>query len=326
MMIIRHEHIYEQIAVPSCHASTILKLKDGTLLAAWFAGQQERSPDVTIWFSRNVNGVWEAPRTAVPNIGIPCWNPVLFQKDEHTTWLFYKRGGRCSVWKTMLTVSRDSGRSWSEPVELTEDEKSIGRGPVKNKILVTKSGKILAPASMEQGPWRCFIDYFDGEDWNIKSIPPPVESIPNEVTGEGDKPKGINMIQPSLWEYPDGHIHALMRTNKERIYRSDSTDDGMTWSISRPTDVANNNSGIDCVRADNGNVYLVCNPVAKDWGARSPLTLFVSKDNGDHFERLLDLETESGEFSYPAIIADGNRLYITYTWNRKRIALAEIEV
>lgn len=57
--ILRHEHIYEQIAVPSCHVSTILKLKDGTLLAAWFAGQQERSLDVTIWFSRKVNGVWE---------------------------------------------------------------------------------------------------------------------------------------------------------------------------------------------------------------------------------------------------------------------------
>lgn len=105
-----------------------------------------------------------------------------------------------------------------------------------------------------------------------------------------------------------------------------STDDGMTWSISRPTDVANNNSGIDCMRADNGNVYLVCNPVARDWSARSPLTLFVSKDNGEHFERLPDLETENGEFSHPAIVADGNRLYVTYTWNRKRIAFAEIEV
>lgn len=317
-MIIRHEHIYEKIAVPSCHASTILKLNDGTLLAAWFAGQKEGSPDVTIWFSRNANGYWETPKPAVPNIGIQCWNPVLFQKDANTTWLFYKRGGCCSVWETMLTVSTDNGRSWSEPTKLTEDEGFIGRGPVKNKILVTKSGKILAPASIEQGPWRCFVDYFDGSNWNIKSIPPPID--------EGDTHKGLNMIQPTLWEYPDGHIHALMRTNKGRIYRSDSTDDGMTWGNSRPIDIANNNSGIDCVRANNGNVYLLCNPISMDWGERSPLTLFVSNDNGDHFEKLLDLETEHGEFSYPAIIADGNRLYVTYTWNRETIAFAEIAI
>ncbi|MBR2460086.1 MAG: exo-alpha-sialidase [Clostridia bacterium] len=326
MKIITHEHIFEQIAVPSCHASTILKLKDGTLLAAWFAGQREGATDVTIWFSRKVNGAWVAPEVAVPNIGIQCWNPVLFQRDEDTVWLFYKRGGCCSVWRTMLTVSKDSGKTWSEPTELTEDRSSIGRGPVKNKVLVTRSGNILAPASIEQGPWRCFIDHFDGEKWSMKAIPAPTEPE-NVAQADGeDNRKGIGMIQPTLWEHPKGHIHALMRTNRGLIYRSDSDDDGLTWSVARPTDMANNNSGIDCVRADDGNVYLLCNPVSKDWGERSPLTMFVSRDNGDSFEKLLDLETEKGEFSYPAVIAEGNRLYITYTWRRKRIAFAEIEV
>ena len=39
----------------------------------------------------------------------------------------------------------------------------------------------------------------------------------------------------------------------------------------------------------------------------------------------LDLVTEDndGEFSYPAIIADQNHLYITYTWRRKKICFAE---
>lgn len=32
-----------------------------------------------------------------------------------------------------------------------------------------------------------------------------------------------------------------------------------------------------------------------------------------------------GEFSYPAIIADQNHLYITYTWRRKKICFAELE-
>lgn len=327
MKIIRHEHIYEKIAAPSCHASTVLKLDNGTILAAWFAGEKEGARDVTIWYSRNVDGIWEEPKTAVPNIGIQCWNPVLFQKDEHTVWLFYKRGGGCSIWRTMVTVSTDSGKTWGEPFELTEDEKGLGRGPVKNKVLVTKSGKILAPTSSEQGPWRCFIDVFDGEKWTMTPIPAPTENAPGVdfgVEALWSMPAGVNMIQPSLWEYPNGHIHALMRTNQSRIYRSDSFDDGKTWSTAMPTDMPNNNSGLDCVRANDGNVYLVCNPVASVWGARTPLSLFVSKDNGDNFEKVLDLENSEGEYSYPAIIADESRLYITYTWKRQRIAFMEL--
>jgi predicted neuraminidase len=52
---------------------------------------------------------------------------------------------------------------------------------------------------------------------------------------------------------------------------------------------------------------------------RSPLNLALSRD-AERWTPLRALETEPGEFSYPAMIqgADGN-LHITYTWNRKRI-------
>jgi predicted neuraminidase len=328
MKIICHEHIYEKIVAPSCHASTVLKLKDGTLLAAWFAGEKEGTPDVTVWYSRKVGGAWEAPRPAVPNVGVQCWNPVLFQWNENTVWLFYKFGASIRNWKTMLISSTDSGKTWSEPRELIEGEASGGRGPVKNKAIRTKSGKILAPGSTEQGPWRCFIDVFDGQSWSKKDIPAPTEPGPGinlEIEPLWSMPAGVNMIQPSLWESEDGHIHALMRTNQSSIFRSDSYNDGESWSTAYPTNMPNNNSGLDCVRADDGNVYLVCNPVAAQWGDRTPLTLFVSKDNGANFEKLIDLETEKGEYSYPAIISEGNRLYITYTWKRERIAFAEID-
>ena len=71
---------------------------------------------------------------------------------------------------------------------------------------------------------------------------------------------------------------------------------------------------------------LVLNPVADNWGKRTPLSIFLSADQGVSFTKALDLETEDGEFSYPAIIADGNRLYVTYTWNRQKIAFCELEL
>ena len=80
------------------------------------------------------------------------------------------------------------------------------------------------------------------------------------------------------------------------------------------------------VRTDDGAIYLVCNPVAANWGMRSPLTLFKSTDEGATWQKLLDLETEPGEFSYPAIIAHDGVIYITYTHNRQNIACVRIPI
>lgn len=302
----------EQVPFPECHASTVLRLADGDLLAAWFGGSKEGCDDVQIWLSRRRDGVWTVPNPVTKEPEIPHWNPVLFQTDTNTVSLYYKVGKEIPFWQTMVMESGDGGLTWSEPRELVPGDEG-GRGPVKNKPIRCSDGKILAPASIEQGPWRCFMDVSpDGHYWEKKSVPVRSENV--------------NMIQPSLWESPEGNIHALMRTNVGFIYRTDSEDFGETWCPAYPIDMPNNNSGLDCVLMENGILALVCNPVEKNWGPRSPLTLFLSEDNGATFRKLLDLESESGEYSYPAVIADGNVLIITYTWNRKDICCWEIQL
>lgn len=56
------EFIYPPATVtPECHASTIVALKNGDLLAAWFGGAHERAPDVAIYTARMHNGAWSKP-------------------------------------------------------------------------------------------------------------------------------------------------------------------------------------------------------------------------------------------------------------------------
>jgi len=116
----------------------------------------------------------------------------------------------------------------------------------------------------------------------------------------------------------------LMRSTRGFIYRSDSSDYGRSWCAAYATALPNNNSGIDVVRLDDGGLVLAYNPVAGNWGRRYPISLGFSSDNGENWTKILDLETEEGEFSYPAIIADGERLHLTYTWNRKNIVYQQI--
>ena len=300
----------EGVRFEQCHASTLLYLPGGKILAAWFGGSREGAEDVMIWTSCREDGVWSVPRCVSPEQGIPHWNPVLDLSDSGVVSLYYKVGHRIPFWKTMVMESRDFGATWSRPRELVPGDEG-GRGPVKNKLIRGADGTILAPASIEQGPWRAFIDRSaDGINWEKAPIPVADSSV--------------GMIQPTLWESPRGHIHALFRTDAGRIYRSDSDDGGRNWCAAYPTSLPNNNSGLDCVLTDCGILALVCNPVERNWGQRSPLSLFISRNSGGEFQKVLDLETAEGEYSYPAVIARGDTLHITYTYNRKSIAYWEI--
>jgi len=315
MNIINKGFIFnEPLPTPECHASTIVALDNDDAVCAWFGGTKEGASDVLIWYSCRENGIWSKPKSVKSDYPVQHWNPVLFKTENDILCLFYKVGFPIPQWKTIIVRSDDFGRNWTDPEELVENDDSGGRGPVKNKPLLLSNGTLLAPASTEQGKWRCFIDLFDGNQWTKCHIPV-----------RGTEEDEIQLIQPTIWESEKGCVHALMRSNMGKIYRSDSHDYGRTWCEAYPIHIANNNSGIDCVMTDKGLV-LVCNPVEKNWGIRSPLTVFLSADNGRTFEKVLDLETQEGEFSYPAVVCKENKLLITYTYNRKRIAFCELAI
>lgn len=147
MKLLRKEFVFDACPpTPECHASTLVYLTDGRILAAWFGGTKESADDVAIWVSRRENDGWTAPVCVSRELGIPHWNPVLFQWDHETVALFYKVGFTIPAWKTMVTYSYDGGKSWTKPCELVAGDETGGRGPVKNKAIRTQSGRILAPA------------------------------------------------------------------------------------------------------------------------------------------------------------------------------------
>jgi predicted neuraminidase len=302
----------------SCHASTLELLPSGDILAAWFGGTKEKAGDVAIWTSRRVDSHWTPPVKAADEVDVPHWNPVLFRRADGVLFLYYKIGTSIAEWVTMVMRSSDDGFTWSAPVPLVEGDKG-GRGPVKNKPIVLHDGTLVAPASIEPA-WDAFVDLsFDGGETWTRSETVPLDRI-------GLLGKGI--IQPTLWESEPGIVHMLTRSTEGAIYRSDSVDGGRTWCQAYATELPNNNSGIDLVKLENGILALVYNPTrpepGKIKGPRSPLVLSFSKDNGLTWEHEQLLDEGDKQYSYPAIIANGLELYITYTWKRERIAFQKI--
>lgn len=325
-----------------CHASTLVVLPDGDLLVAWFAGQKEGSGDTAIWLARRKKGVWQSPQRTVACDGLAHWNPVLFNAPDGL-WLFYKVGPGVHVWKTRCVKSTDGGVSWSAPVELVEGD-DVPRGPVKNKMLLAADGTWIAPGSIEdEHHWDAFVDRSDdnGKSWHLSPVPLDHQNnaaaqdshlwqgLKDEALWENDLSRVLRwdgVIQPSLWESTPGHIHMLMRSTRGWLYRSDSADNGKTWCAAYATSLPNNNSGIDLVMATGHKLVLACNPIGGNWGQRFPLSLRVSGDNGENWSSSLDVESEEGEFSYPAIVSEGNTLHLTYTWNRKNIIYCELHL
>lgn len=313
MKLLTKEFIYDPktpVNIPSCHAATLIRTDCG-ILAAWFGGTHEGHDDVQIYAAHrsDADGTWSAPQCVSVIEPIPNWNPVLYDNGEEIL-LYYKRSKEIHSWNTMFTTSRDGGDTWAVPRRLCEDDID-GRGPVKNKPIRLSNGTILAGASFEQGPWRCFCDISadNGYTWEQTPFLP----VPTEDT---------EVIQPSLWE-DDRGVHMLVRSKNKKIFRSDSTDFGKTWCTLYPIDLPNNNSGLDLVKVAENRIILCCNPVTE---GRTPLSLFESTDSGDTFVRLFDLETEPGEYSYPAVITDGKYLYGCYTWKREKMVFFQCDL
>ncbi len=335
LKLLRKELIYpvEHAPTPDAHASTLVKMADGRIAAAWFGGTAEKKPDVRIWFSVMTDGIWETPRPVSPANNIAHWNPTLFCNDNGRLILIYKEGKDPTCWYSMVTYSDDRGQTWSEPAQLVPGDVG-GRGPVKNKMIALSNGTLLAPASLEDPleRWECFADISkDGGKTFEKSATVPMtrpgddrvymckEELPYDCGG---------LIQPTAWEEKGrpGHVHMLMRSSFSFIYRTDSSDYGRTWSPAYPCGLPNNNSGLDIAQLDNGLLALVYNPVAGNWVQRTPLSVSLSNDNANSWLDTLHLETAEGEYAYPAIIPNGDRFCITYTWKRKSVAYAEVAV
>ena len=59
--LIKSDNIMPSPPFKECHASTIVELSKGKMMAAWFGGTRESNPDVTIWISTLENGQWSDP-------------------------------------------------------------------------------------------------------------------------------------------------------------------------------------------------------------------------------------------------------------------------
>ncbi|PLK43412.1 exo-alpha-sialidase [Emticicia sp. TH156] len=318
--ILKKENIFENPPFAECHASSIVELSKGQMMATWFGGTRESNPDVCIWIARYDGSKWSKPEKVADGVindklRYPTWNPVLFKTKEGKLFLFYKVGKNPREWWGEVKTSADNGATWSAAEKLPEGM----LGPIKNKPVQLANGDILYPTSTESvkgNKWHIHLEKSDKNGRNWQKI-----EIENDTFG---------VIQPSILQYADGRMQLLCRSKQNYVVETWSNDNGKTWGPLKVTSLPNPNSGTDAVTLKNGLQLIVYNPLKKgrEWSnGRQKLSVAASRD-GVNWKDICILEDEpKGEFSYPAIIQSSDGLvHITYTNDRKNVKYVVLDV
>jgi sialidase-1 len=154
-----------------------------------------------------------------------------------------------------------------------------------------------------RGDLHSFVFYSDDEfqTWKISD---------NTMTAPG---RGAH--EPTIVELRDGRLLCLLRTTQKSIFKSYSEDKGMHWSVPSPTELPAPDSPPLLRRIPStGDLLLLWNHVASDRNSpRTPLTAAISRDEGESWEHLRDIENRTDhDAAYAAVYFEGNEALVTY--------------
>lgn len=243
-----------------------------------------RKIDVELWINQD-NSLW-VMWTVSPyyETSTPATIKTPFAADYHREFPY-----------TEVMICRnpdDETLVWEKPRMMCE-------GFMRNKPILTSSGRIIAPAyDYSSGQYKLRCSDNGGEDFYSVGI--------------DGKPDIYVFDEITVCERRFGELRFLARTNRGYYVCSDSYDDGDTWTIAREYEKA---PGTRCYfgKLKNGMTVYVRNVSNEQ---RTGIKISLSKDGGDTFpyEMILD---ERENISYPDLDEDeyGN-IYIIYDRER----------
>ncbi len=292
---------------PMSHAPFVADLGGGRVGVVWFAGSREWAKDVHLLAAVYCadSGEWEPIRDFVSDIGFSLGNSLLLRHPGGDYHLWYVRTK--GYWNEgeivhMVRPTLDAGFSSKKVLPL-------GRGWLLRGRPIVRGEKIYLPVyhetSLVSAVWEQELSSEDGR-------------LSETIGGTG------GLIHPALVEADNDEFRCFMRNPwaPNRIHFAYSMDRGATWSRAFPTPLPNPNSGIDVARLDGDRLLCVYNDSQT---RRSPLSVAVSQNGGVDWEKQGDLEAEPGEYSYPSLLATGEKLYLAYTHKREAIRFVALD-
>jgi sialidase-1 len=211
------------------------------------------------------------------------------------------------------SISTDECQTFSAPVTLWSRKE--GQTGSHGDLRQLRSGRIVVPATRLSGYERqdddqdhsvagCFLSDDDGKTWT--------------QGGSVDLPlRGA--MEGKIEELKDGRLLMVMRTQLGAVFQSTSPDEGMSWSKPQTTGMRAPESCPALRRIpQTGDLLLVWNhsmydPGFDGFGVRSPLSVAISKDEAESWEKIKNIETDpEWEFTNPAATVTRNGVLLIW--------------
>lgn len=216
--------------------------------------------------------------------------------------LFYLRKNSNTDLRPVVRFSADEAATWSEPTEIIPPSE-MGYYVVNNdRVVQTASGRLIVPAAhhvdnTDDAVGRyaeavCYLSDDNGRRWRRgRGRARVVRQVENALQ------------EPGVVPLSDGRLLMFCRTSAGSQYFAYSEDDGETWSEPCPGTLQSPLSPASIERIPGTNDLLaIWNNNSTRGYHRTPLTAAISRDDGQTWIHVQDIESDpAGFYCYTAI-------------------------
>lgn len=281
--------------LPRKSEGDVIELTDGRLLLVSMEFGGDGSDFATTRFvaheSRDVGRTWSPPRVITETVpgDLNVYSPNLIRAKDGGILLLFMRQHRPGSLTNHVWKSTNEGQTFVSVSEFVpRQDFALCNATVKRLA----SGRLLLPANppaarkpAETGPYAATALYSDddGLTWHVSK-----NRIELPMRGA---------MEPHVEQTAEGKILMVMRSQLGRLQFSESTDEGITWSPPRASDLTTPESCPELTRIPGTNDLLLIWNNSYDpqfrshYGKRSPLTAAISQDHGQTWKHIRDIET-----------------------------------
>ena len=328
----------------------VRRMPDGSLLCVSQCGDvMEPAPGNRVYaFRSEDNGdTWRRTGLVYPESGEAVYMTEVMVLDGVVSAFLQVHSGRFLNMRCVVMESRDSGMTWTNagpppffptfcfirsmlPLANGEIILPCQYFPVseeENARLVLSNHNI-ADFRQQRALWDANVDHV-GNDLIVSADRGKTfqRFAGPKIAAKGDSGRGWVWSEPTLAQLSDGTLVMLMRVDGSgRLWRSESRDNGRTWSEAEKTDIPNPGNKPKLIPMPDGRIALVHTPnPSSGFRNRNPLSLWISDDDLATFGDQRIVTDFPGSYCYPDGFCEDGHLLFTIEINRHEILFFDCE-
>jgi hypothetical protein len=229
--------------------------------------------------------------------------------------------------RTRARTSSDGGATWSEPVDI------MPRLATYLPPAPTASGRLILAGHVTY-PYTD--DPVGLTGWTYTGLSGLPDDFVDDTMGwdygreARNDPRVFN--EGSFFQTDDGVIHMMLRTESDRLWVTESRDDGETWSEPTMTGYTDGICRVHFGRLEDGRFFGLGTPDPTTPWSRTPAVLAMS-ENGVTFDRNFVVGDEPerppripgskrGRYGYPYLHVMGDTAFVAYSVAKEDISVA----